>query len=97
MFCIWGVFNYSNEVCCIYQGRPVINVLSNARSLNCKRSDDAVFIVEHAYVLCLGASGEVPVNSQSTETQSRHRVEAESELSRGRLNTNSLFRSNFTC
>lgn len=51
------------------------------------RSDDAVFIAGHAHVLCL----ERVVKCQSTETQIRHRVEAESELSRGWLSTNSLF------
>ena len=40
--------------------------------------DNAVFITGHAHVLCL----ERVVKCQSTETQSRHRVEAESELSR---------------
>lgn len=45
-----------------------------------KGSDDAVFIARHAHMLCL----ERAVKCQSTETRiSRHRVEAESELSRG--------------
>lgn len=55
------------------------------------RSDDAVFGAGHAHVLCLEERFARVVKCQSSETQSRHRVEAKSELSRGWLNTNSLF------